>query len=80
MWAYGNNKPLTIKTVNMILDVVIEKESEGSLEEEMFVFELTTLTSFFNSIKDSVPPSFNKYIDTLSIKYFQLLVGEMNYF
>ena len=70
LWAYGNNKPLTAKTITLVLDIIIDKESKGSLEEEMFVFELTTMASFFHSIKTSLPPSLNHYMETLSIKYF----------
>ena len=25
MWAYGNNKPLSAKTVNLIIDVIFDK-------------------------------------------------------
>ena len=61
MWAYTNNKPLTAKTVNLIIELIMEKESEKSLEEDIFVFELTTMTSFFASIKGSLPPSLTTY-------------------
>ena len=74
MWAYGNNKPLSAKTVNMIIEVIFTLESSKVLEEDMFVFELTTMTSFFYSIKTSLPPSMVEYLEKISIKYFGFLI------
>lgn len=31
LWAYLNNKSLTIKTINMITDVIVEGEKSGRL-------------------------------------------------
>ena len=45
----------------------------------MFVFELTTMTSFFSSIKGSLPPTLSSHMDNICIKYFDLLLPEMNY-
>ena len=70
MWAYCNNKPLSAKTVSLIIDIVIHKEQSKRLEEDMFIFELTTMTSFFSSIKASLPPSLTNHLEKLSIKYF----------
>lgn len=54
----------------MIIDLIIQKNGRNELDEEMFVFELTTITSFFHSIKDSLPKSIYNYLENLSIKYF----------
>lgn len=45
----------------------------------MFVFELTTIASFFHSIKDALPKSIYLYLENLTIKYFQQLIQSMTY-
>lgn len=79
LWAYLNNKPLTIKTISMITDVIIESEKEGKLAEEMFNFELVILTSFYYSLRGSLPNSIMQFLEGLVLKYFALLLPEMDY-
>jgi hypothetical protein len=38
LWAYLNNKSLTLKTISLITDVIIEGENSKALAEEMFNF------------------------------------------
>lgn len=45
----------------------------------MFVFELTTISSFFHSIKDSLPKSITLYFEKLTVKYFEQLIQSMTY-
>lgn len=45
----------------------------------MFVFELTTIASFFHSIKDALPKPIYLYLENLTIKYFQQLIQSMTY-
>jgi hypothetical protein len=63
----------------MITDVIIEHERSGALVEELFNFELVTITSFYYSLRASLPASLFNYIETLSLKYFRLLLPEMDY-
>lgn len=45
----------------------------------MFVFELTTISSFFYSLRGGLPKSITTYMQNLSIKYFEQLIQEMSY-
>lgn len=63
----------------MITDVIIESEKEGKLAEEMFNFELVILTSFYYSLRGSLPNSIMQFLEGLVLKYFALLLPEMDY-
>lgn len=79
LWAYLNSKPLSFKTVHLVTDLLIRREEAGLLEEDMFAFELTTLTSFYYSIGPALPPSIRTYIQTLSLRHFSLLLPQLDY-
>lgn len=45
----------------------------------MFNFELVILTSFYYSLRGSLPNSIMQFVEELVLKYFKLLLPEMDY-
>lgn len=63
----------------MITDVIVERSNSGELDEEMFNFELIMITSFYYSLRSSLPKSIMQFIEKLCMKYFTALLPEMDY-
>jgi hypothetical protein len=45
----------------------------------MFNFELIMITSFYYSLKASLPRPISQFVEGLCLKYFRLLLPEMDY-